>query len=142
MELENIEHRQLNNEYDKLMSQLMIIDKVPMKFGGGSTAYMVPEGLPERNIHAMNRSGTNDSRQQEKMVEIDRLVKIPIKNRTWKDVADLLDIVNYVRYGPEIVSNYRDIQESKTLITVPITDIMAENDSRKAKMLESLRQKN
>lgn len=63
--------------------------------------------------------------------ELVRLRNIPSNKRTWKDLCRLLEIKNYILYGDPIPPAGIIITENKPIKAYPITDIMAENDSRK-----------
>lgn len=70
--------------------------------------------------------------------EYQRIKNLPIQNITWKDINTVLYITNYLKYGKYIKPFGKIIEKSKPVESVPITDIMEQNDIRKDKMLKIL----
>jgi hypothetical protein len=67
----------------------------------------------------------------EMRTELERLVKIKPAMLTWRDLVNLENITDYIKYGPPVRVDKPDLVSVDLVPTMPFINIMHKNESRK-----------
>lgn len=85
----------------------------------------------DESMEKQIRELTKHPLSKDMKAEISRLQKIPNDQLTWNDYANLLDLSDYILYGPPIPIEKPKLKSADLVPAEPFVKIMMENDARK-----------